>query len=307
LRSVEVAFARGIDISYFRPLLAFVALCVFFWALHLLFPAIKSQRFVRNGFWTDCCYWLWAATVNRAQGPLAVGLLSALGGWVAGVDFATLRDGYGPLAAQPIALQIIEVFLIGDFLNYWEHRLRHSPLVWRFHAVHHSPRELDWLSAKRVHPIDNLVPLFLRTTPILLSGFAALPVALYLAASGYWPIVCHANLNWTLGPFSRVVVSPVFHRWHHTKSAEGNDKNFGGLFPFWDMLFGTFYLPAGRTPKAFGLDDSMPDDFLGQMMAPFRTQVRATPNTAFALQTSPQHPDQAKAHAEGVGVTSHRS
>ena len=298
---------EGVEISYFRPVLAFAVLALFFWALNRVVPAIKTQRFVRSGFWTDCCYWLWAATFNRAQGPLAVGLLSALGAWIAGVEFAEIRDGRGPLAAQPIALQIIEVFLIGDFLAYWEHRIRHSRLAWRFHAVHHSPNELDWLSAKRVHPIDNLVPLFMRTAPILVSGFAAFPIALYMAASAYWPIVCHANLNWKLGPFSHVIVSPVFHRWHHTKTVEGTDKNFGGLLAIWDLLFGTFYLPAGRTPQVFGLDDPMTDDFVGQMLAPFRPKIRAMPAAAFALQTSPQHPHQAKAHAEEVRAISRRS
>ena len=62
----------------------------------------------------------------------------------------------------------------------------------------------------------------------------------------------HANLNWTLGPFKYVVAGPVFHRWHHTAAREGMDKNFAPTFPWLDVIFGTFYMPAGRVPTEFG-------------------------------------------------------
>ena len=35
------------------------------------------------------------------------------------------------------------------------HRLLHRPLLWRFHAVHHSSTQVDWLSAVRVHPVND--------------------------------------------------------------------------------------------------------------------------------------------------------
>ncbi len=36
----------------------------------------------------------------------------------------------------------------------------------------------------------------------------------------------HANLNWTFGPLRHVLVSPVFHRWHHDEKTY--DRNFAG-------------------------------------------------------------------------------
>jgi sterol desaturase/sphingolipid hydroxylase (fatty acid hydroxylase superfamily) len=37
-----------------------------------------------------------------------------------------------------------------------------------------------------------------------------------------------------------VIASPRFHRWHHTGEAEARDKNFAGLLPLCDILFGTY-------------------------------------------------------------------
>ena len=44
-----------------------------------------------------------------------------------------------------------------------------------------------------------------------------------------------------LGVLALVLASPAFHRRHHTTQAEGLDKNFAGLFPLFDLAFGTLY------------------------------------------------------------------
>ncbi len=68
--------------------------------------------------------------------------------------------------------------------------------------------------------------------------------------------------------------SPVFHRWHHTTQEVGLDKNFASTFPFLDVLFGTFYMPAGQLPEKFGIGEpDFPEDFLGQLTYPFRKQT----------------------------------
>jgi sterol desaturase/sphingolipid hydroxylase (fatty acid hydroxylase superfamily) len=72
-----------------------------------------------------------------------------------------------------------------------------------------------------------------------------------------------------LGPLRFVLASPAFHRWHHTSDEQGLDKNFAGLFPVWDLVFGTFYLPAEQ-PTAFGVRDEVPAGFLAQLAWPFR-------------------------------------
>ena len=65
----------------------------------------------------------------------------------------------------------------------------------------------------------------------------------------------HANLDWTLGPFKYVIAGPVFHRWHHTAADRGGEKNFAATFPILDVIFGTFYMPAGQLPDNYGIGE----------------------------------------------------
>lgn len=248
---------------------AFVALTLFYWALAQVWPSIRGQKVLRKGFWTDCVYWLWTPIVTKAVTPLAIGIAIFPIVTFFGLHYASLAQGHGPLSHQPLWLQGIEVFVVGDFLGYWQHRFFHGARLWPFHAVHHSSTELDWLSSVRLHPINDMGSKLFQAVPLVALGFNFTPVALYAPITTFYAIMVHANVKWDLGPFRAVFASPAFHRWHHTKAEEGQDKNFAGAFPLWDILFGTYYMPR-RQPTVFGIDDPMPDGFVGQMIAPFR-------------------------------------
>ncbi|HEX5369098.1 MAG TPA: hypothetical protein VFY10_06750 [Dehalococcoidia bacterium] len=74
-----------------------------------------------------------------------------------------------------------------------------------------------------------------------------------------------------------------YHRWHHSAEREAINKNFSGLFPFVDGLFGTLYFPKGRQPTTFGVaDQPVPAGFLPQLVYPFRSPLPrvATSETA---------------------------
>jgi sterol desaturase/sphingolipid hydroxylase (fatty acid hydroxylase superfamily) len=154
------------------------------------------------------------------------------------------------------------------------HRLFHRPRLWPFHAVHHSSTEVDWLSAVRLHPVNDVLARIVQAAPILL-GFPATVLAVYVPFISFYAILLHANVSWTFGPLRYVLASPTFHRWHHTTEREGLDKNFAGFLPLWDMLFGTFYMPPGKQPQLFGvLHNDVPQDLIGQLLYPFRSQRR---------------------------------
>ena len=68
--------------------------------------------------------------------------------------------------------------------------------------------------------------------------------------------------------------SPVFHRWHHAAEVECQARNFAPMFPVWDLMFGTFYMPPGRVPEAFGVEGS-PDGLLAQLVHPFASLGRS--------------------------------
>jgi sterol desaturase/sphingolipid hydroxylase (fatty acid hydroxylase superfamily) len=154
---------------------------------------------------------------------------------------------------------VAEVLLLGDLVGYWVHRLFHGRRLWRFHAVHHGSKDLDWLSAVRLHPVNDVVSRVAQVIPVLLLGFPPMILAAYVPFLTFWAIFLHANVPWSFGPLRYVIASPAFHRWHHTSEEEGRDKNFG-----------TFYLPAGRQPRRFGLaDEEVPEGLVAQLVYPF--------------------------------------
>ena len=212
---------------------------------------------------TDLLYWFVTPLLVRAGRTflLAAGIGLLFGG--ASPGFALVRE-------LPLWQQCIAVLLIQDIILYWIHRGFHTPLAWRFHSVHHSPTVVDWLSASRNHFLNLLLSFVLADIIVQLLGFA--PEALILLApfNIVYSSMVHANLNWTFGPLRYVFASPVFHRWHHTADGDGIDKNFAPTFPLLDLVFGTFYMPAGKVPERFGNGEhDFPDDFWGQLIHPF--------------------------------------
>jgi sterol desaturase/sphingolipid hydroxylase (fatty acid hydroxylase superfamily) len=253
--------------------ISFVVLSAVFFVLQKIWPSVPGQKTFRRGFVTDVFYWAFTPLVTRAITPIAVGIALvpiAMANGVELKDLKTLAEGRGAIAAQPLWLQAIQIFVIGDFIGYWTHRWFHGGWRWHFHAVHHSSEDLDWLSSVRLHPVNDVLTRIAQAVPIVALGYNVGAVALFTVFTTIYAIALHANLNWTYGPLRYVIASPAFHRWHHTSAEEGQDKNFAGFFPMWDLLFGTFYMPKARQPEVFGVSEPVPKGLLGQLIYPFR-------------------------------------
>jgi sterol desaturase/sphingolipid hydroxylase (fatty acid hydroxylase superfamily) len=221
---------------------------------------------------TDLCYWFFIPVITRFLriGMLIVGAALLFHITTADGLVAFYENGHGPLAALPLVAQML-VFLIGeDIILYWTHRLFHGEKMWKYHAVHHSSEELEWISAARFHPINLFLGTVFADVVMLVAGvspnvFLVLG-PLTIAHSAF----VHANLDWTLGPFKYVIAGPVFHRWHHTAADRGGEKNFAATFPVLDLIFGTFYMPEGELPDNYGIADrTFPTSFTGQLAHPF--------------------------------------
>lgn len=193
-----------------------------------------------------------------------------------------------PVEHLPLWQQGILILLIQDVLLYVIHRIFHTRLAWKIHAVHHSPTVLDWMSTARFHPLNHLFAFTFVDVAVLLMGFSPEALVVLAPFNLIYSAMTHANLKWTFGPLRYVFASPVFHRWHHTTEKEGLDKNFASTFPFLDLLFGTFYMPPGKLPEQFGSGDSdFPEDFWEQLLYPFRKQ-RETPSIASGMPNANQ-------------------
>jgi sterol desaturase/sphingolipid hydroxylase (fatty acid hydroxylase superfamily) len=262
----------------------FVALFVlsaFFWLVESVFAANPRQPRLlrRRGLFTDVIYWFVTPLATRTVAQIGLGVILVV---VYRRDIASIRamllERDTLLASQPLWLQAIEMLVIGDLIAYWVHRWFHGRALWKFHAVHHSSEHLDWLSAVRLHPVNDWVARWIQVSALVLLGFTPAAVAAFVPFLTFYAIFIHANVSWGLGPLGWLVASPKFHRWHHTSEDEGLDKNFAGLFPWLDALFGTYYMPAGRLPERFGLKhERVPEGILGQLAYPFRRARQAAP------------------------------
>lgn len=239
-----------------------------FWACNPGKPWWRKSEIV-----TDICYWFFVPLITRVVriGLLVVGAAVVFN--IHGADelIAFYDNGHGPLSELPLWVQAILFLVVSDFLLYWSHRIFHGGEFWKYHAIHHSSEEIDWISAARFHPVN----LFLGTVAvdvILLMAGISPNIMLWVGPfTTFHSAFVHANLNWTLGPFKYVIATPVFHRWHHTMLEEGGNTNFAGTFPIWDVLFGTFRMPEGVLPQVYGVNgEPLPAEFGGQLAYPFK-------------------------------------
>jgi sterol desaturase/sphingolipid hydroxylase (fatty acid hydroxylase superfamily) len=50
----------------------------------------------------------------------------------------------------PGVVQFVAVLVTADLMEYVTHRAMHEvPTLWRFHAVHHSVEQMDWMAGSR--------------------------------------------------------------------------------------------------------------------------------------------------------------
>jgi len=255
---------------------AFLAFALVLSPLERLWPAARAQPVRRKGFGTDLVFWVFTPPVGKALTfvvvtAVATGLFALMGR-----EFSlTATEGWGPVGRQPLWLQAVEVLILADLTFYWAHRGFHSTRLWPFHAVHHSPTEMDWLTSMRFHPVNDVLSRVCQAIPLVLLGFAPAAVVCTTPVAVVFIVVTHANVPWTWGPLKYVLVSPVYHHWHHSSDARATDKNFAGVLVFWDWVFGTMYLPAGERPGRYGVaGGGLPDGAAGLLAYPFRAAAR---------------------------------
>ena len=238
-----------------------------FWACNPGRPWWRTRDLV-----TDLCYWFLIPVITRYLriGMLIVGAALFFRITTPEGLIAFYENGHGPLAALPIGVQMI-IFLVGeDIVLYWTHRYFHGAQMWKYHAVHHSSEELEWISAARFHPVNLFLGSVMADVVMLLLGISPNVLVVLGPLTIAHSAFVHANLDWRLGPFKYVIAGPVFHRWHHTAAARGGDKNFAATFPILDVIFGTFYMPANETPDQYGIGDrEFPSSFTAQLVHPF--------------------------------------
>jgi sterol desaturase/sphingolipid hydroxylase (fatty acid hydroxylase superfamily) len=281
--SVSLDFISLIFSKMFDIYVVFIPMLILLAVLFTLLSIVDSQasnpgkKWWRNpGLPTDISYALIHAVLGQYfRLPALIAIVFVLSGFMskeAVNDY--FEHGHGPLAGLPFWGQAA-IYVIGsDFLLYWIHRIFHGATMWRFHAIHHSAKEVDWTTTYRFHPVNMMLQPALVSVFMISLGIKPEVMAYFIPFDILSAAFVHANVNWTLGPFKYVFASPVFHRWHHTMPEEGGNSNFAPTFSIFDWMFGTFYMPEGKLPEVFGNDDHhFPEGYFAQLQYPFKSLI----------------------------------
>jgi sterol desaturase/sphingolipid hydroxylase (fatty acid hydroxylase superfamily) len=235
--------------------------------LETWFPRRAEQPVFRTEWREDLFYFLVSSMLVQiitwlSFGPARV-LFELTAGWAA---FRAWVAGW------PFLAQLVLIMLLTDLVQYWLHRAFHRiPFLWRFHAVHHSARVMDWMAGARMHFLEILVLRGTTVLPMILLGFSQDAVNAYILIVYLWATFAHANIGWRFGWLDRWLVTPRFHHWHHGIEKEAIDVNFAIHFPWLDKLFGTHHLPEDRWPEGYGISGHpVPKGYWKQWRHPFR-------------------------------------
>ncbi len=175
------------------------------------------------------------------------------------------------VAAQPLWLQVIEIMFLTDFMQYWFHRAFHQiPFLWKFHAVHHSAKYMDWLAGSRMHIVEIVGLRAMTIIPMYVFGYAESALHLYIFLVYLNATFIHANVRFNVEWLKPFIVTPRFHHWHHGIEKEAIDVNFSIHFPWIDKLFGTYYMPPNQWPSGYGIGGHpVPNGYWKQFCYPF--------------------------------------
>jgi sterol desaturase/sphingolipid hydroxylase (fatty acid hydroxylase superfamily) len=259
----------SVELDVLRLCVWLVLLMILFVPLERLF-GLHRQKIFRKAFGTDLVYYFLSSLLPKLLLVLPLTLIAAA------LHQFTPGGFYSWVATMPLSIRLPAAMIVGEAGAYWGHRWSHEiPLLWRFHAIHHSAEEIDWLVNSRAHPVDLVFTRLCALVPMYVLGLAQ-PAAntvdlvplLVTVAGTVWGFFIHANVSWRFGWLEWLVSSPAFHHWHHTNDGpERINKNYAAMLPWVDLFFGTFYLPK-QWPSKYGIDAPVAPTLAGQLLDP---------------------------------------
>jgi len=216
--------------------------------------------------------------VNTALWLTGAGIVGAACGacgfevarWAARRGIGALNAvGSGPWVAVPASVLVL------DLVSYGWHRANHRVgVLWRFHRVHHSDRSFTVSTGVRFHPGELLLSLPVRLAAVLALGASAEAVLTFEAVFAVANLVEHGDIDLPRrleAVLGRVLVTPALHRRHHARRRPERDTNFGTIFSFWDVAFGTRTYSDSTIDVATGLPGLRRVTFGRALLLPVRS------------------------------------
>ncbi|MBS1831030.1 MAG: sterol desaturase family protein [Acidobacteria bacterium] len=230
-----------------------------------LWPWRKQQKLFREGLLSDVLY----IVFNSEYLGIVIAVLTA-----------KLLAIYNPdplvtlnlMKGKPYWLQFLILLPAFDLAQWAVHNALHRvPILWRFHKVHHSVVDMDWIGNWRFHWGEIFVYRVAMYVPTAVLGFAPAVLFYYGILNTIIGHYAHANMRLSLGPLKYVLNTPQMHIWHHNHPDCGPiNKNFAITLSVWDWVFGTAYMPE-KPPERLGFEgiETYPKNIAGQWVQPF--------------------------------------
>ena len=219
------------------------------------------------------------AVFNTVVVALAFGSLTASVAYWADEHQVGLLNLLG--LSDPIRFGLALILLDG-WMYVW-HRANHSvPLLWRFHRMHHSDRNMDVTTATRFHFGEQVLSSLLRLGLIPLLGIQVWNLVVYDTVVLCVIMFHHADIS--LSRWDRwlrcLIVTPDMHKVHHSDWQPETDSNFSTVLSIWDRMAMTFRMRPDPKTIVFGLEeftDSSWQTWFGLWKTPFITVKRMEP------------------------------
>ena len=242
-----------------------VLTAILFIPLELAYPKKSEQSKFHPEWRTDLTYFAVSHLAIQVFGLIAQQPAVLLFG---NLGLEGLHDWTQSL---PFWAALFLLMVLADLCQYWTHRIFHtSKFLWRFHAIHHSTRAMDWMSGSRTHFMDIFMVRSVSFLPLYIFGFGVDVFGLYLIIVSIQAVLAHANTRLDFGFLKYLLVTPQYHHWHHSADPDVYGKNYSIHFPFIDYIFGTMYIPGKTWTEETGLDDAQfPKGYLKQAIYPF--------------------------------------
>lgn len=246
-------------------LLDLLLMAVIFVPIELVFPKNEKQTKFHEEWRTDLVYFVVSHLFIQFFGVITQEPAKLFFGWMG------LSGLHAWVQQLPFLVELLLAFVLTDFFQYWAHRFFHSHhYLWRFHSIHHSTQNMDWLAGSRTHFVDIFVTRAMTFIPLYVFGFSTITFNTYIVFMAIHAVLIHANTRINFGMLKYIITTPQYHHWHHCEDPRYYGKNFASIFPFIDMIFGTYYLPGKVWPEGTGLHEAnYPKGYLKQIVYPF--------------------------------------
>ena len=164
--------------------------------------------------------------------------------------------------------------LILDLFTYGLHRAYHVvPFMWRLHEPHHLDVHLDASSALRFHVGEVVFSALCRVPLILLLAVPFSHVVVFETLLLMGAIFHHSNLRLPRaveGALSKLIVTPSLHWVHHHAIRADTDSNYGAVFSFWDLVFGSRSPTKRHEGMKIGVEGIEEKSLLGLLLSPLK-------------------------------------